>query len=81
MSGWEHRAPDDTPEKKELRATLFGSVGTIGKDPDVIAQAKELATKYIADQSSVDATLAQTAMAIAAVNGDAAFYDQLQKGS
>jgi aminopeptidase N len=72
-------APDDTPEKRELRATLFGAVGGIGKDPEVIAQAKELATKYIADQSSVDATLAQTAMAIAAINGDAAFYDQLQK--
>jgi aminopeptidase N len=71
-------AADDTPEKRELRATLFGAVGNIGKDPDVIAQAKELATKYVADQSSVDATLAQTAMGIAAANGDSAFYDQLQ---
>ncbi len=72
-------APDDTPEKRELRATLFGAVGNIGKDPEVIAQARELATKYIADQSSVDATLAETAMAIAAINGDTAFYDQLQR--
>jgi aminopeptidase N/puromycin-sensitive aminopeptidase len=72
-------AADDTPERRELRATLFGAVGSIGKDPEVIAQARELATKYIADQSSVDATLAETAMAIAAINGDTAFYDQLQK--
>ncbi len=27
----------DTPEKKELRATLFAYLGTIGKDADVIA--------------------------------------------
>ncbi|HEX3473068.1 MAG TPA: M1 family metallopeptidase [Silvibacterium sp.] len=72
-------SPSDTPEKKELRATLFGALGNIGKDPEVIAQAKELANQYIADQSSVDATLAQTATAIAAINGDAAFFDKLQK--
>ena len=72
-------SPDDSPEKRELRATLFGAVGNIGKDPEVIAQAKQLAVKYLADQQSVDPTLAQTAVAIAAVNGDSAFYDQLQK--
>jgi aminopeptidase N len=69
----------DTPETKELRATLFGSLGTIGKDPEVIAQAKDLAAKYLADQSSVDSNLAQAATLIAAINGDAAFFDQLQK--
>jgi aminopeptidase N len=72
-------AASDTPEKRELRATLFGMLGTVGKDPDVIAQAKKMAAQYLADQSSVDPTLAQTATAIAAVNGDAAYFDQLQK--
>ncbi len=69
----------DTPEKKELRATLFGTLGSIGKDPEVIAQAKVIAEKYLADPASVDPTLAETATAIAAINGDAAFFDQLQK--
>jgi len=68
----------DTPENKELRATLFGVVGA-AKDPQVIAEAKEIAEKYLADPSSVDSTLAQTALGIAAVNGDAAFFDKLQK--
>ncbi|HEY1767317.1 MAG TPA: M1 family metallopeptidase [Terracidiphilus sp.] len=72
-------APGDSPEKKELRATLFLSLGEVGKDPDVIAQARTIAEKYLADQSSVDGTLAQPALNIAAVNGDAAFFDQLQK--
>jgi aminopeptidase N len=72
-------SPGDSPEKKELRATLFGALGNLGKDPEVIAQAKELAAKYLADQSSVDSTLAETATAIAAINGNAAFFDQLQK--
>jgi aminopeptidase N len=69
----------DTPEKKELRAALFGYLGTIGKDPDVIAEARQIAEKYLADPSSVESTFAQTATGIAAVNGDAAFFDQLQK--
>jgi aminopeptidase N/puromycin-sensitive aminopeptidase len=69
----------DSPEKKELRATLFAYLGTLGKDPDVIAQAKQVAEKYLANPSSVESTFAQTAAGIAAVNGDAAFFDQLQK--
>lgn len=69
----------DSPEKRELRATLFGALGTIGKDSDVIAQSRQIAEKYLSDPSSVDATLGQTATAIAAINGDSAFFDQLQK--
>lgn len=69
----------DTPDKKELRSTLFGYLGTVGKDPDVIAEARQVAEKYLADPSSVEGTFAQTATGIAAVNGDPAFFDQLQK--
>ncbi len=69
----------DTPGKKQLRATLFGYLGLLGEDPDVIAEAKQTAEKYLADSSSVEATFAQTAIAIAAAHGDAAFFDQLQK--
>jgi aminopeptidase N/puromycin-sensitive aminopeptidase len=69
----------DSPETKELRATLFGTLGTIGQDPAVIAEAKSITEKYLADPTSVDATLVGSASAIAAINGDAAFFDQLQK--
>lgn len=72
-------SPSDSPEKKELRARLFGAVGYIGKDPATIEEAKQIATKYFANPASVDATLAQAATGIAATNGDAAFFDQLQK--
>ncbi|WP_158748646.1 M1 family metallopeptidase [Acidobacterium sp. S8] len=69
----------DTPEKKELRASLFGFLGTIGNDADVIAQAKQMADKYLTDPSSVEATIGQTATGVAAIHGDAAFFDRLQK--
>jgi aminopeptidase N/puromycin-sensitive aminopeptidase len=69
----------DSPDKKELRATLLGVLGGIGHDPDVIAEAKQLAASYIQDPASVEPTLAQAAAAVAAANGDDAFFDELQR--
>jgi aminopeptidase N/puromycin-sensitive aminopeptidase len=68
----------DTPEKKELRATLFGALGD-AKDPDIIAQARQMTEQYLSNPSSVDPTIAQTALGIAAMNGDAALFDRLQQ--
>jgi aminopeptidase N/puromycin-sensitive aminopeptidase len=70
---------NDSPNTRELRARLFSVLGRYGKDPAVLAQAREITEKYLADPSSVDATLGQTALAIAARNGDAALFEQLQK--
>jgi aminopeptidase N/puromycin-sensitive aminopeptidase len=72
-------SPNDPSEKQQLRGALFSVLGEVGKDPGVIAEAKQIAEKYLADPASVDATLAQPAETIAAENGDAAFFDQLQK--
>jgi aminopeptidase N/puromycin-sensitive aminopeptidase len=72
--------PDaDSPNTRELRAELFALLGNYGKDPAVLAQAKQIAEKYLADRASVEPTLGQTALAIAASNGDAALFDRLQK--
>jgi aminopeptidase N/puromycin-sensitive aminopeptidase len=72
-------AESDSANTRELRAELFGLLGQRGKDPAVLAQAREIAAKYLADPGSVDATLGQTALSIAARPGDAALFDQLQK--
>ena len=71
-------AATDTPDKKQLRSTLFAVLGTVGKDADVIAEAKKVSEDYLSNPGSVDPNLAQTAAAVAAENGDAAFFDQLQ---
>jgi aminopeptidase N len=71
-------SPDDSPDKKQLRSALFGILGGIGKDPDIIAESRKISEQYMANPGSVDPNLAQTAAAIAAENGDAAFFDQLQ---
>jgi len=69
----------DSPNTRELRAELFAVLGFYGKDPAVLAQATQIAEKYLDDPASVDATWGQTALAIAARNGDAALFDKLQK--
>jgi aminopeptidase N/puromycin-sensitive aminopeptidase len=71
-------AASDSPDMRELRGALFVHLG-YARNPAIVAEAHTLAEKYLANQSSVEPTLAQGAIAVAATNGDAAFYDQLQK--
>jgi aminopeptidase N len=68
----------DSPDKKQLRALLFSALGE-AKDQQVIAEAREISAKYLADANSIDPNLAQTALQVSARNGDAALFDQLQK--
>jgi len=63
----------------EYRGALFGLLGYTGKDPVVLAEAHAITEKYLADPTSVDPTMGRTALSIAARNGDAALFDQLQK--
>ena len=69
----------ETSNQRDLRAELFELLGNFGKDPGVMAEAARIADRYIADPTSVDATLGQTALVISARNGDASLFDKLQK--
>ena len=74
-------SPSDSPTKRELRAQLLSLVGGLGHDPEAIAQAKAVTTRSLADPDNADATLFIAALNIAARNGDATLFDQLQKAS
>jgi aminopeptidase N len=69
-------SPTESDDKKEMRALLFGVLGS-AKDPAIIAEARKTTDEYLANQASVDPAIAGTALAIAAANGDAALYDKL----
>jgi aminopeptidase N len=71
----------EAPDKSLLRAAVFGLLGNIGSDPAIIADARKIAEQYLSDPASVDPTLAATALNVAAQNGDATFFDQLQRVS
>lgn len=68
----------DTPNKKQLRAELFSLLGHAG-DKEVIAKSRGIADRYLANPDSVDANLANAALAVAASNGNAAFFNKLQR--
>jgi aminopeptidase N/puromycin-sensitive aminopeptidase len=72
-------AESDSANTRELRAELFGLLGHRGQDPAVLAQAREISARYLADPGSVEATFGQTALTTAARHGDAALFDQLQQ--
>ena len=68
----------DSANLREMRADLFGLLGIYGKDPAILEQARKITQQFLTDPTSVDPTLGQTAVSIAARNGDAALYDALQ---
>ncbi|HXF23778.1 MAG TPA: M1 family metallopeptidase [Gemmatimonadaceae bacterium] len=66
----------ESQNRQQLRALIFIALGE-AKDSEILTEARALADRYIADQRSVDPTLAASALYIAATNGDAALYDRL----
>ncbi len=71
-------SPSDGYDLTMRRAALFNLLGNAGDDPQVIAQAKEIAAKWLQNPASVDPTLSQPALVIAARHGDVTLFDQLQ---
>jgi aminopeptidase N/puromycin-sensitive aminopeptidase len=69
----------DSDNTRALRNQLFDLLGNYGADPVVLAQAHQMAQNYLLNPASIDPTLSQKALAIAARNGDAALFDGLQK--
>jgi len=64
-------------QEKALRADLFDVLGIVGRDPAVIADARQLTQRILQDPASVDALLIRPALEVAAAQGDQALYDQI----
>ena len=76
LQGAEHGGSAD---ERERLASLFTILGLVGKDPAVIADARQLTEKYLQNPSSVDPILAATAPAVATASGDASLYTEVLK--
>jgi len=66
--------PEDAPL---LRSSLVGWVASVGEDPVLIASAKQLANRWLADRTSVPPEVAGTVLGIATRFGDRALFDKL----
>ena len=74
--GWQPRA-GDSDELKSLRARVMHTLGYTGRDPDVLIEARKLTEQAFESPTSVDRTIAATALSLAAMNGDASLYDRI----
>jgi alanyl aminopeptidase len=75
--GWQPRADDDEATRT-LRSSLVGLVAEEGKDPELIAEAKRLALKWLDDPATVDSDTAGRVLRVAARNGDAALFERMR---
>jgi len=60
-----------------LRPKLLELVGNEGRDPQLRADARKVADRWLADHRSTSPELASAALFLAALQGDAAFYEKL----
>jgi len=72
--------PGEAESVALFRPQLLGWLGGLGKDPQVLAYADKLAQAYLADPSSVDPSLAGTALGLAARKGDSALWERYREG-
>jgi len=69
--------PGEGDEQRTLRSRLFNALGYDARDPETLQEARKIADKALADPASVDSELADGAFALAALEGDSAFYDRI----
>ena len=72
--GWQPR-PGEGVELPGVRATVLTTLGQVGRDPEVLAMSRRLALWYLANPLAIDPSLADTVVNLAALEGDAALYD------
>lgn len=74
--GWDPKQ-GESDEQRTMRARLFTSLGYDARDPEVLAQARKISDAALANPELVDRELAASALRLAALTGDLAFYDKL----
>jgi puromycin-sensitive aminopeptidase len=73
--GWT-AAPSEPADRKALRAEVIEALGETGRDPEVLAKARTLAEQLPDNPTSLDPTLRDPVVKLAAINGAAALYDR-----
>ena len=69
--------PGESDEQKTLRSLVFRALGYDARDPEVLADARKITDRALANPSSVDRELAMAAFGLSALESDEAFYDRL----
>jgi aminopeptidase N len=73
--GWTPK-PGESDDTRSLRATVVAALGDTARDAKVLAKARELVLHELGKPGSVDTTLLNVIVRLAALEGDAALYDR-----
>jgi aminopeptidase N len=68
--------PGDSDETRSLRATLVAVLGDTARDAKVLAHARELVGRELDKPHSIEPTVLDVLVRLAALDGDAALYDR-----
>jgi aminopeptidase N len=77
--GWTPAVGEDA-DVRLLRADVVELLGMVGEDPEVISESTKRARQYLDDPNSIDATLADKVLKVAARNGNVELFDQYVAG-
>jgi aminopeptidase N len=71
--------PNEDPSTATLRARLMGQIGVYGEDQALRAKGLAMTKSLLADPKSVDPTLADVAIRLAATTNDTTLYGECQR--
>jgi aminopeptidase N len=70
--------PDESDAARQRRAVVLETLGTIGADADVVAEARTAVDRALKTSTMLDPTAVTALVRVAAEHGDSALYDQLE---
>jgi aminopeptidase N len=73
--GWFPEA-GESEDFQELRSTALFTMGNAGRDPAVLREARRLVDLHLAGSVKLDPAILETALQLAAIEGDVNLYDQ-----
>ena len=73
--GWMPRG-GESEEVQELRAAALFTMGNGGRDPEVLREARRLASLHLAGSSKLHPSIVETTLQLAAIEGDTNLYEQ-----
>ncbi|HUB09803.1 MAG TPA: M1 family metallopeptidase [Myxococcales bacterium] len=67
--------PKEDPDRRQLRARVIHALGTLARDPAVVAEASKRVAAWEQNPKALDPTLVSAALEITAQHGDARLWD------
>ena len=75
--GWTPK-PGEADELKRMRGGVISILGEVARDEETLRRARELTDLALKDSGAVDPTLLDVAVGLAALQGDAALFEQMK---